>query len=265
MPHSQHGKDTSAKQKPRRSSSHYSKGKHDKPKQLAEDVKIQPMTAVVSPNVQPAAEVPRPWSPWLPGDDGRWFYQGRLKADGSKFCLSNLSFSGNVELTAGKGGWEYQFTEGYPPACRRRHPNLYATLYQATTQTMHYNPSITVSTVVGAHGAPAAQSPNSEPVDGQDATEQSDDDDGQEDDTETYSQALPQVLNIMVPQQSQAVILANPTRPPAASKSGSGRQAVVKHASGKSGKKLSAIVKADKERRINSRKRVKNWLSGVTP
>lgn len=24
------------------------------------------------------------WSQWFPGDEGRWFYQGRLKADGSE-------------------------------------------------------------------------------------------------------------------------------------------------------------------------------------
>lgn len=86
MPHSQHGKDTTAKQKSRRSISHYSKGKQDKPKQRPNDaVKSQPITAAVSTNVQPPAEKTRPWSPWIPGDDGRWFYQGRLKADGSEF------------------------------------------------------------------------------------------------------------------------------------------------------------------------------------
>jgi len=82
----------------------------------------------------------------------------------------------------------------------------------------------------------------------------------------------PQVPNLTAPVQSQAVILANNnSAPPAAASkagngSGSGRQAPAKHAAaGKAGKKLSAIVKADKERRISSRKRIKSWLSEVTP
>ncbi|KAH8908439.1 hypothetical protein BR93DRAFT_486646 [Coniochaeta sp. PMI_546] len=241
MPHSQHGKDTTAKQKSRRSISHYSKGKQDKPKQRAIDVfKSQPITAAASTNVQPPAEKSRPWSPWIPGDDGRWFYQGRLKAD---------------------GGWEYQFTEGYPPTSRRRDPSLYTTFYGTNTQPLPYDSAAAVPTV---SDAPAAQPQHSEPVNEEEVTEQGDED-GQEDDTETYTQAPPQVHDIMVPQVSQAVILADSGRPPAATKSGSGSQALVKHSGGKGGKKLSAIIKADKERRINSRKRVKSWLSEVTP
>ncbi|OIW30264.1 hypothetical protein CONLIGDRAFT_361413 [Coniochaeta ligniaria NRRL 30616] len=235
MPHSQHDKDTSAKQKRRRSISHHSKGKQDKPKQPAEDVvKSQPIATGVGTNAQPPVEQSRPWSPWIPGDDGRWFYQGRLKADGS--------------------GWEYQFTEGYPPTSRRLDANAYATVYQNATQTPSHNPVTAVHTVVGAPTHP----PHTEPRNGEDTTEQSDDDDHQEENTETYTQAPPQILNIAVPQLSQAVILAT-------SKSGSGRQAVAKQATKKGGKNLSAIVKADKERRIHSRKRVKRWLSEVTP
>lgn len=243
MPHSQHGKDTSAKQKSRRSSSHISKGKQDKQKQPTEEVaKTQPITAVASANVQSPAEQSRPWSPWIPGDDGRWFYQGRLKADGS--------------------GWEYQFTEGYPPASRRRDPSLYAAVYQTTTQAPPYDPAIAVPTAAVASGVHSAQT---EPAGGENAKEQGGDGDGHDHNIASYTQAPPQVLNIMVTQPPQAVELVNPVQPPAASKSGSGRQAVVKYSGGKGGKKLSAIVKADKERRINSRKRVKSWLSEVTP
>jgi hypothetical protein len=66
-------------------------------------------------------------------------------------------------------------------------------------------------------------------------------------------------------QQPQALILPNATRPPAVNKIPSASQALVRHMAGRGGKKLSSIVKADKERRINSRKRVKSWLSEVDP
>jgi hypothetical protein len=117
-----------------------------------------------------------------------------------------------------------------------------------------------------ATGTSQIRAAHIEPVNEKNARDQNDEDEDQEDETETYTQAPAQELSNMVPHQSQAVILANPPRPPATkSGSGGGRQAVVKHTGGKSGKKLSAIVKADKERRINSRKRIKTWLSEVTP
>jgi len=85
MPHSQHGKDSNTKQRHRRSASHVSKSKQEQPRQALNTSDVsQPPTGNDAPTVKPAAEQQRPWSPWIPGDDGRWFYQGRLKADGSK-------------------------------------------------------------------------------------------------------------------------------------------------------------------------------------
>jgi hypothetical protein len=73
---------------------------------------------------------------------------------------------------------------------------------------------------------------------------------------------------IVAAEQSQAVTLAANARPLVATKQGdgSGRQAIAKQArGGKASKTLSATGKADKERRVSSRKRIKSWLSEVTP
>ena len=159
------------------------------------------------------------------------------------------------------GGWEYQFTEGYPPAPRRRDPSL-ATVYRApSSQALPYSPPSVpagANFVLETHHQPHINT--------------GDDDDAAEDNDEVVPQMPPQVPSLTAPPaQSQAVILANNSAPPAAAATkagnGSGRQTPAKHTAtaSKAGKKLSAIVKADKERRVSSRKRIKSWLSEVTP
>ncbi|KAB5575461.1 hypothetical protein GE09DRAFT_1264847 [Coniochaeta sp. 2T2.1] len=267
MPHSQHGNDSKAKQKHRRSGSHISKGNKQKPQESSGAVvKSEGIAASTSVGVQqPPAGVgqARPWSPWIPGDDGRWFYQGRLKADGS--------------------GWEYQFTEGYPPASRRWQGNPYAAVSTVSTPQLPYGPPpiLAGQTLPGANRSNINPTQANRAIDAPDISEESNDDFDvqEEDEAETgpplTQQPLPQVHQIQYSQQPvyqpQAVILASPTTarpPPATNKPGSARQALVRHLSGRGGnnnKQLSAIVKADKERRVNSRKRIKSWLSEVTP
>ncbi|KAB5531199.1 hypothetical protein GE09DRAFT_1228004 [Coniochaeta sp. 2T2.1] len=263
MLHSPHGNDTKAKQKHQRSGSHINKSNTQKQQESSGDVvKSQPIAASNGSNAQQPAAVdqPRPWSPWIPGDDGRWFYQGRLKADGS--------------------GWEYQFTGGYPPASRRWEGNPYAAVSTAPTPQLPCGPPpiIAGQTLPGANRS-ITNPTRLEVTEAPDASPEESDDDGQEEDeAETgpspTRQPLPQVHHTQYSQQpvhqSQAVILASPTTArlqPATTKPGSARQALVRHLSGRgtNNKQLSAIVKADKERRINSRKRIKSWLSEVTP
>lgn len=98
---------------------------------------------------------------------------------------------------------------------------------------------------------------------GGDDTEGGGNDEGEEGDGGRHTQQAPVPSPNFIPaKQLQAAKTAprNPAVPQ--SGSGGGGQAVAKHAGGK---KLSAIVKADKERRISSRRRIKSWLSEVTP
>jgi hypothetical protein len=85
MPHSQHDRAPSSKENRRRSTSRVSKGKSEKPNHVPDNANEGTQTTgIIAPIATPPAEQQRPWSQWIPGDDGRWFYQGRLKADGSE-------------------------------------------------------------------------------------------------------------------------------------------------------------------------------------
>ncbi|KAL1880205.1 hypothetical protein VTK73DRAFT_6033 [Phialemonium thermophilum] len=191
-----------------------------------------------------SAQQVRPWSRWFPGDGGRWFYQARLRSDGT--------------------GWEYQFTEGYPTISWSRtegtpsavvssrmheeHPQRPTVLSQRKTTTfsgqlVHYN-------IGRATHEPLARPHNAIPD----------------------QKALP--LNATTSPDDGAVIVADaggmPRRLGSSANSSRARahlkdvRTLRTEAGAKcSGKKLSTRVNAEKQLKFSPAKKVQKWLNSV--
>ncbi|RKU40729.1 hypothetical protein DL546_002174 [Coniochaeta pulveracea] len=194
------------------------------------------------PQTQPVTSTDQPWSQWLPGDDGRWFYQGRLKADGS--------------------GWEYQFTEGYPPTSRR----------PVTDEIYSPGASLLRDSHGVLDGSPSAIVEQGHPEYAEVTVEGTVQDIGQSDAAALKPSipALPLNPNIQPESQLQLVTLSSIPPRTRASKTGRddsrGSGSSFRESLGrKKKKKLDSIVKSEKELKFNPRRSVKRWLDGVEP
>lgn len=92
MPHSSHHGKSPPKEnrhhppRPEKSKEQKVKNAKDPKVAAAKDGKDKPKP---TPG-KASTDQPRPWSRWIAGDDGRWFYQARPKADGSKIRFCSL-------------------------------------------------------------------------------------------------------------------------------------------------------------------------------
>lgn len=171
------------------------------------------------------------------------------------------------------GGWEYQFTEGYPSVTRRQGNAQYGTQPSQATPVFGVAPTRgpAVNTVPVA--PPGQKSENVAPAGNGTKGE---DDGGHEEEAPPPVQEAPQFLapdpnseegQLPLPDPLGIPVPGAATRRPALKASIGGNTRGKK--SGKAGgghkrqKKLNVVVKAEKDLKFNPKSKVKGWLSAV--
>lgn len=170
------------------------------------------------------------------------------------------------------GGWEYQFTEGYPSVTRRKGCAQYGTQPSQATPVFGVAPTRgpAVNTVPVA--PPGQKSEHVAPADNRTKGEDSG---GHEEEAPPPVQEVPQLWapgpnpeegQLLHPDPLGIPVPGAATRRPALKASIGGNTRGKK--SGKAGgghkkKKLNVVVKAEKDLKFNPKSKVKGWLSAV--